>query len=367
MFTPFDQQMMSRALEIAALGRYSAPPNPAVGCVIAQGEKIVGEGWHRKAGERHAEPIALEMAGAAAKNSTAYVTLEPHSFHSRTPPCTDALIKAGVRRVVIGMIDPNPKVSGQGVEQLRAAGIEVEVGLMESAARELNRGFAKRMESGLPWCTLKVGASLDGRVALANGESRWITGPEARADVQRLRAQSSAIVTGVGTVLADDPQLTVRDAKFEMYGRVPLRVVCDSHLKTPPTARLLRESGSTLIVHTQAADRTEALKRAGTKLLRIDGDSAGRVPLQTLMRELGKLECNEILIEAGPTLSGAWLASGLLDELVVYQAPVVLGSSARPMFETPDLERLEDRWQFTLIESRAAGSDQRLTLRPQRK
>jgi diaminohydroxyphosphoribosylaminopyrimidine deaminase / 5-amino-6-(5-phosphoribosylamino)uracil reductase len=365
MYTSLDQQLMTRALELAALGRYSTPPNPAVGCVIARDEKIVGEGWHRKSGEAHAEPLALAMAGEGARGATAYVTLEPHSYHSRTPPCTTALINAGIKRCVIAMIDPNPKVAGQGVEQLRAAGVAVDLGLSGHAAQRLNRGFVHRMQRKIPWFTLKVGASLDGRVALSNGESRWITSDTARADVQRLRAEASAIVTGIGTVVADDPRLTVRDERFDLLGRQPLRVVCDPSLRTPAHARMFTAPGATLIAYsTSSTEKLVSLKRAGAMTVELQGDSQGRLDLQQLAKNLAERECNEVLIEAGPTLSGAWLASGLVDELVVYQAPSVLGSAARPMFEMSALQKLEDRLRFALVESRAVGTDLRLTFRP---
>jgi diaminohydroxyphosphoribosylaminopyrimidine deaminase/5-amino-6-(5-phosphoribosylamino)uracil reductase len=210
---------MRRAIELAWLGRYTTHPNPRVGCVIANGERVVGEGWHRKAGAAHAEPIALEQAGEAARGACAYVTLEPHSFHGKTPPCTEALIRAGIARVVCGMLDPNPKVHGEGIRQLQAAGIATEVGVLAEESRALNLGFQKRMETGLPRVIVKMGASLDGRIALANGESRWITSDAARQDVQRLRASVSAVMTGIGTVITDDPQLTVRDASIDMAGR----------------------------------------------------------------------------------------------------------------------------------------------------
>ncbi|MET0657273.1 MAG: bifunctional diaminohydroxyphosphoribosylaminopyrimidine deaminase/5-amino-6-(5-phosphoribosylamino)uracil reductase RibD, partial [Steroidobacteraceae bacterium] len=241
MFTPIDHQHMARALELAERGRYTTQPNPRVGCVIAQGERLVGEGWHRKKGEAHAEPLALAAAAEQARGATAYVTLEPHCFHSRTPPCTDALIKAGVRRVVCAMVDPHPLVAGAGIEQLRAAGVAVDVGLLEQSAIALNRGFVKRHRAGLPFVTVKLASSADGRTALANGVSHWITGPEARADVQRLRATSCAIVTGIDTVASDDPSLTVRDPTIDTLGRQPLRVVLDTSLRLSERAKLLQQ------------------------------------------------------------------------------------------------------------------------------
>jgi diaminohydroxyphosphoribosylaminopyrimidine deaminase/5-amino-6-(5-phosphoribosylamino)uracil reductase len=360
MFTPTDHRHMRRALELAALGRYTTAPNPRVGCVIARGEQVVGEGWHRKAGEPHAEPLALAAAGEQARGATAYVTLEPHCFQSRTPPCTDALIRAGVARVVCAMIDPHPRVAGKGVEQMRAAGIQVDVGLLEPAAIELNRGFVKRHTRGLPFLTAKIAASLDGRTALRNGVSQWITGPEARADVQRLRASSCAVMTGIRTVLSDDPRLTVRDSDIDTMGRQPLRVVLDSQLRTPVTAQLLQQPGRTLIVH--ARDDVPA-KFASAELWRAPL-RAGTLDLEAVLRELATRECNEVLLEAGPTLSGAALRSGLVDELVLYMAPLLLGHTAQPLAELPEFMHLSEAQRYHWVETRQLGDDLRLVLRP---
>ena len=362
MFSSFDQQMMQRALELAARGRYSNHPNPRVGCVVVQGEHVVGEGFHRKWGEPHAEPIALNAAGEAARGATAYVTLEPHSYQGRTPPCTDALIRAGVARVVCGALDPNPLVHGNGVRQLTEAGIEVESGLLEAQVRELNLGFEKRMITGMPRVIVKIGASLDGRVALANGESRWITGEEARADVQRLRAEASAVLTGIGTVLADDPQLTVRDPALDTLGRQPLRAVVDSRGRMSAKARMLSEPGDTLVF--TAAPDTAALAAAGAKVIPAPLDPLGRVDLVHVLRELGRLQCNDVLVEAGSTLAGRLTELGLVDELVVYIAPVLLGPQARPMMQLQQIERLTDRVQFRLHSHTALGGDVKLVLRP---
>lgn len=356
---------MERALELARLGLFTTQPNPRVGCVIARDDRIVGEGWHRKSGEAHAEPIALNAAGANARGATAYVTLEPHSHKSRTPPCTDALIRAGVARVVCATLDPNPSVHGQGVEQLRAAGIQVEVGLLEIEARELNAGFEKRMRTGVPRVTVKVGASLDGRTALASGESRWITGETARADVQRVRAASGAVLTGVGTVLADDPQLTVRDPAIDTLGRQPVRAVLDSQLRMSPDARMLRESGATVIF--TGADRLDDIGRfearnAKVVVVRLDED--GRVDLHEVLRELGSMQCNDVLVEAGATLAGRIVEQALADELIVYMAPSLLGSEARPMLQLPQLARLADRLQWRFHTSEKIGDDLKLVLRP---
>ncbi|MBB6091540.1 diaminohydroxyphosphoribosylaminopyrimidine deaminase/5-amino-6-(5-phosphoribosylamino)uracil reductase [Povalibacter uvarum] len=363
-FSDLDRRMMERALELAALGRYSTQPNPRVGCVVVQGDRIVGEGAHRKSGEAHAEPLALQAAGSAARDATVYVTLEPHCYHSRMPPCTDALIKAGVKRVVCASLDPNPKVHGAGMKQLQQAGVQTQTGLLEAQAHELNLGFEKRMISGLPRVIVKIAASLDGRVALANGESRWITGEAARADVQKLRAESSAVLTGIDTVIADDPQLTVRDASLETLGRQPLRVVLDSKLRMPATAKMLEEKGET-IVFTAQQTGGEAIAHHGAKLIRVSADADGRVDLDHVLRELGTLQCNDVLVEAGPTLAGRLLQSGLADELIVYIAPVLLGPDARPMAQFPRLEKLSDRLQFALHRSETVGADLKLVLRPQ--
>ena len=366
MFSPLDHRMMQRALELAALGRYTTQPNPRVGCVIAHGERVVGEGWHRKSGEAHAEALALRAAGDEARGATAYVTLEPHSHVSRTPPCTDALIRAGIRRVVCGTLDPNPKVLGNGVRQLEAAGVEVTSGLLEDAARELNAGFEKRMRVGLPRVIVKVAASIDGRVALANGASQWITGEAARADVQHLRAAASAVLTGIGTVVADDPQLTVRDPSIELLGRMPLRIVLDSRLRTPPTSRILRPPGATLIVATDDdAARRDALTQAGADVCLLPQGRAGGVDLSALLQKLGERECNDVLVEAGPILGGRFLELGLADELVVYVAPKLLGPDGKPMFGLPRLDRLDDAVQFKVQSMESIGPDVKLVVRPQ--
>ncbi len=362
-FSATDERMMRRALELAARGIYSTPPNPRVGCVIAQGEQIVGEGWHRRSGEAHAEPLALQNAGDKAKGATAYVTLEPHGYQSRRTPCTDALIQAGIKRVVSAALDPNPKVSGAGQQQLSASGIDASAGLLENEARELNAGFFKRMTQGVPWVTVKVASSLDGRVALANGESRWITSEVARQDVQRLRARSSAIVTGVNTVLADDPQLTVRSKEFDRGGREqPLRVILDSLGRTPAHAKLLREPGTTLL-YTSAGAKLAAMGDA-VEVVRIAGDGAGKVDLRAVLQDLGRRQCNEILIEAGPILSGEFLRQDLADEVIVYMAPVLLGDGAQSMLRLPALSDMKHRRQLQLIESRPIGPDVYLRLRP---
>ena len=368
MFTAFDRQTMRRALELAELGRYTNHPNPRVGCVVVQGERIVGEGFHRKWGEPHAEPQALNAAGNAARGATVYVTLEPHSYHGRTPPCTEALIKAGVRKVICGALDPNPQVHGNGVRQLEAAGIVVASGLLEDEVRALNPGFEKRMTTGLPRIVVKIAASLDGRVALANGASRWITGAAARADVQKLRAAASAVLTGVDTVLADDPRLTVRDPTLDLLGRQPLRVVLDSKLRTPANAALFAQPGETLVVTDAAlAPNAKALEAKGAAVRGVPLDARGHVDLNHVLRELGARHCNDVLIEAGPTLAGRFLELGLADELIIYLAPILLGPDARPLLRLPLIQRLDDGLHFQLHSSEQIGADLKLVLRPQRR
>jgi diaminohydroxyphosphoribosylaminopyrimidine deaminase / 5-amino-6-(5-phosphoribosylamino)uracil reductase len=366
-FSPIDHHHMRRALELAAQGRYTTHPNPRVGCVIAQGDTIVGEGWHRRAGEAHAEVLALEQAGAAARASTVYVTLEPHCFQGKTPPCTQALIRAGVSRVVCGALDPNPKVNGAGMRQLTDAGILAQSGLLADEARALNAGFEKRMLVAIPRVTVKVAASLDGRVALANGQSKWITSEAARADVQRLRAASSAVLTGIDTVLADDPLLNVRDAAIDMAGRLPLRVVLDSRLRLRPNAKMFETQGPILVAACVAnAEAAAALRRTHAEIIELPADSTQRVDLHTLLRELGRRECNEVLVEAGPILTSRFISLGLCDELIVYFAPKLLGGDAKPMLELPTLERIEDGLQFELRTSEPIGPDLKLTLTPRK-
>lgn len=365
MFTAFDERMMQRAIELAALGRHTTQPNPCVGCVITQGERIVGEGWHRKWGEPHAEVLALQAAGEAARGATVYVTLEPHSYQSRTPPCTAALIKAGVRRVVSSVLDANPKVSGDGVRQLQEAGIETQVGLLADAARELNLGFEKRMTTGRPRVIVKSAISLDGRVALANGASRWITGESSRADVQVLRSRMSAVLTGIDTVLADDPQLNVRDPAIDMLDRQPLRVVLDSNLRMPPAARMLSLPGTTLIfTGSVKVTRADELQRAGAEVVAVELDRDGRIDFNSVLQELGRRMCNDVVVEAGPTLVGRVLQLGLADEVVVYVAPMLLGPDGRAMAGLPLLSALDQAQRYTLHAVDRIGDDVRLVLRP---
>jgi len=349
---------MARALQLAQRGLLTATPNPRVGCVLVKNGKNIGEGWHVRAGEPHAEVHALRAAGAAAQGATAYVTLEPCSHHGRTPPCAEALIEAGVARVVCAMQDPNPRVAGQGFAMLRAAGIAVECGLMEAAARDLNIGFVSRMTRGLPFVRSKIAASLDGRTALANGVSQWITGAAARVDVQHWRARSCALVTGIGTVLADDPQLNVRIATE----RQPLRVVLDSALRMPPTARMLQGGRVLVCTASQDAGKRAALERQGAEVLLLP-DAAGQVDLPAVLRELARRGINEVLVEAGKTLNGALLRAGLVDELLLYLAPQLLGDAARGLADLGELTQLEQRVGLVWQEVRHVGGDMRITVR----
>jgi len=360
-WTDLDRAMMSRALALAQQGLYTTDPNPRVGCVLVREGGIVGEGWHVRAGEAHAEPAALAAAGDRARGATAYVSLEPCNHQGRTPPCTDALIAAGVARVIYALKDPNPRVSGAGEERLRKAGIEVRGGLMADASRELNCGFVKRMTTGLPWVRVKLAMSLDGRTALASGESRWITADTARKDAQRFRARSSAIVTGVGTILADDPALNVR---IPESNRQPWRVVLDSRLRTPSDSRVINREGQVLVLGTQDDARRRASLEAQSVVVGILPAEDGRPRLADVLEHLARLEMNEVWVEAGPTLAGAFVRAGLFDELIVYVAPALLGGDALPLLQLPALARLDDKIKLRFTDFRAVGDDLRLTLRP---
>jgi len=356
-----DHEYMARALRLARRGLFSTDPNPRVGCVLVRDGAVVGEGWHERAGGPHAEIRALAAAGERARGATAYVTLEPCCHHGRTPPCTDALISSGVARVVAAMQDPNPQVSGNGCRTLRAAGIEVTDGVMAAEAEQLNPGFVKRMRRGLPYVRCKLAMSLDGRTAMAGGESRWITGEQARADVQRLRARASAILTGIDTVLADDPSLNVRLADGS---RQPLRVILDSRLRLPATARTLGLPGATLVLTgTDDAGRKQALLRDDVSVVVLPLLD-GRLDLHAVLRLLGELGMNEVHVEAGATLNGALLAAGLVDELVLYVAPHLMGDGARGLFHLPGLDRMERRTALRIADIRAVGADWRITAYP---
>lgn len=358
MYSADDHRYMAQALRLAELGLNSTSPNPRVGCVLVREGQVVGEGWHERAGLPHAEVHALNQAGAAARGATAYVTLEPCSHHGRTPPCAEALMTAGVARVVAAMRDPNPQVAGRGLMQMEAAGISVDCGLLEEAARELNIGFVSRMTRGRPWVRSKAAASLDGKTALANGVSQWITGPAARQDVQAWRARACAILTGVGTVLADDPQLNVRDIDTP---RQPLRVVLDSQLRTPPDAKILR-GGALIVSAVEDMAKIQALLDAGADVLALPS-ATGRVDLELLLQLLAERGVNELMVEAGATLNGALLAAGLVDELVLYLAPMLLGESARGLFALPALEKMDQRTNLVLRDVRQVGNDMRVIAR----
>ncbi len=361
---------MARALELARRGRFTTTPNPNVGCVIVRDGEIVGEGYHQKAGEPHAEVHALRQAGERARGATAYVTLEPCSHHGRTPPCADALIAAGVARVVAAMQDPNPQVAGRGLHRLQQAGIAGQHSVLMAQAEQINRGFLKRMRTGFPYVQLKLGASLDGRTAMASGESQWITSPQSRQDVQRFRAQSSAILTSSATVLADDPSLTVRWAELdeqtrqtypESALRQPVRVVVDSQSRVTPQHRLVSLPGETWLARPV---RDAQSWPDGVEQLTIPLHGGG-VDLVALMMVLGQRQINSVWVEAGPRLAGALLQAGVVDELIVYLAPTLLGDAARPLCVLPGLEHLAQAPSFRIADVRQIGPDVRLTLTPQ--
>jgi len=357
-FGPQDHLHMAHAVRLAERGLFTTQPNPRVGCVIVQGGAVVGEGWHEAAGGPHAEINALRQAGERARGATAYVTLEPCAHHGRTPPCAEALVTAGVGRVVAAMSDPNPRVAGQGLARLAQAGIEVACGVLEAEAAMLNPGFVLRMAEGRPFVRCKLASSLDGRTAMASGESRWITGEHARADVQRLRARSSAILTGAGTVLADNPSLTVRQ---EHVTRQPLRVVLDPRLSTPADARMLSLPGETLIVTASDDDAARsALETVGAEVVQLPA-GPDAVDLPGLMLLLAERECNEVLLESGATLSGALLRAGLIDELIIYMAPRLMGDGARGLFHLPGLETMAQSIELEITDLRVVGRDWRIT------
>lgn len=366
-----DYEHMAHALRLAANGLYDTAPNPAVGCVLVNDGRVVGTGWTAPAGGPHAEIVALQAAGAAARGATAYVTLEPCCHTGRTGPCAPVLVEAGVARVVFAGHDPNPLVDGGGAAALEAAGIAVEGGVMESAAELLNRGFFTRMRTGLPYVRSKLAVSLDGRTALENGKSQWITSAAARSDVHRWRARSSAVLTGSGTIVDDDPSL---DARREEAGidaalgiKQPLRVVADARLKTPPGAKTLSRPGEVLVLTTRALDdkQAEALRAAGARVERVAGN-AEHCDLRAVVAHLGSLEINDVWVEAGAGLNGALLREGLIDELIIYMAPKLLGASARGMFEIPALESLADGYGLRFDDVRRFGGDLRITARVSR-
>ncbi len=374
----FERFAMQRALELAALGATTTQPNPRVGCVIARDDTILGEGWHQRSGEPHAEVFALRAAGEATRGATVFVTLEPCNHQGRTPPCTEALIAAGISKVIFACGDPNPRVDGSGASRLRAAGIEVEVGLLSDQGEELNLGFFKRMRTGRPWMRLKLAASLDGRTALANGESRWITSQEAREDVHRFRAESAAILSTSATVIADDPELTARlaiAANDDSKIRHPLRVILDRHLRIPDAARVFATQGE--IVRLTAASALSSAAAAASMCTRADANESrriemiastpdGRLSLEAALAWMGGAGLNEVWTEAGPTLAGGLMASHLVDEMVLYLAPRLLGPDARPLAHLTGPLRLADSPEWRIHDLRQIGPDIRIMLRPNR-
>jgi diaminohydroxyphosphoribosylaminopyrimidine deaminase/5-amino-6-(5-phosphoribosylamino)uracil reductase len=366
-----DVTFMARAIQLAKKGQYTTHPNPRVGCVIVKDGKIIGEGYHQKAGQPHAEINALrDVDNGDTKDATAYVTLEPCSHTGKTPPCANALIEAQISRVVIAMQDPNPQVAGQGIQRLRDAGITVEVGVLEDQARALNSGFIKRMGQGLPWVRIKLAMSLDGRTAMASGESQWITGSDARQDVQRLRAKADAILTGIGTVLEDDPSLNVRITSEELAldsgieYQQPLRVVLDSTLRISAQAKMLKLDGD-IRIYTCVDDETKikALEESGAKITTLNSKD-NKLPIKAVLQDLAKQQINEIHVEAGATLCGALLQEKLVDEIIIYMAPTIMGSDARGLFNLPELEQMKDKIDLKIQDIRAVGDDWRITITP---
>lgn len=367
MITLQDQQYMTRAIQLARNGLYSTDPNPRVGCVLVKHDQIIGEGCHIRAGEGHAEVNALadvQEQGNDPQGATAYVTLEPCSHYGRTPPCSEALVKAGVSRVVCAMEDPNPQVAGKGFDILRSAGIEVECGIQENEAWALNPGFFKRMQTGLPLVRIKLAMSVDGRTAMASGESQWITGPAARSDVQKLRARSSVVVTGIESILKDDSSLTVRESELGLeesaaklaLEKQPIRVVLDSRGRIPSTAKILSQPGQTLI----ATGMDTPVDQAETDILRLQQNANGKLDLTELLKALAEKQCNEVLVETGATLAGEFVQQDLADELVVYMAPCLMGSDARPLLSMP-FTAMAQKKELLLKDVRQIGDDIRLT------
>ena len=375
-FSQHDTEAMAKAVQLAQRGLCTTSPNPRVGCVLSKNGQVIADGWHQQAGDKHAEIEALTQAGEYAQGATAYVTLEPCSHHGKTPPCADALIEAGVTRVVAAMVDPNPKVAGSGLKKLHDAGIDVAWGLLEEESKALNLGFIKRMLNQQPLVRLKMASSLDGRTAMASGESKWITGPAARADVQRWRAQSCAIIMGVDSVLKDDPSMTVRQADWlgeqpELWKtqaiRQPLRVVLDSQLRIPLQAKLLQQPGSTLIATTQHGIDTQAgklkqLKKQGHEII-ISPDTQ-HIHLPDLLHKLADRDINEALVETGPTLAGAFIQANLVDEMIFYIAPKLMGHAAKPLLQLPGLDHMSDCLQFKFKDIRQVGEDLRIIASP---
>jgi len=353
-------EYMARALQLARQGHTETTPNPSVGCILVKGHRLIGEGYTQPGGVPHAEVQAIASATESVSGATAYVTLEPCCYQGKSPACSQALIEAGISRVVIAMADPNPLVSGEGIRQLEAAGVQVESGILQEEAAALNPGFNKRMTSGLPRVTAKLAMSMDGRTAMASGDSQWITGHDARSDVQRLRSASCAIVSGVDSVIKDNSALTVR----EFGVRQPLRVVLDSNLRLPATASILQQPGQTCVVFVNnSASRAEMLERAGAELVPLAADNQGKVDLMACMNWLARRQCNEVLLECGARLAGEMLREQLIDEIVIYMAPVLMGSGARPLFDLP-LELMSEKIGLNITDLRAVGKDWRITAVP---
>ncbi len=380
-----DEYYMAQAISLAKKGWYSTQPNPRVGCVLVRGEKIIAQGWHQYAGQGHAEVNALAQLEASqeqsAQGATAYVTLEPCSHFGQTPPCSNALIEAGVIRVVIAMVDPNPLVSGKGVKRLQDNGVEVKTGVLEAEAKALNPGFIQRMVHKRPRVRCKMAMSLDGRTAMASGESKWITSVDAREDVQRLRAESSAVLTGIGTVLADDPSMNIRIESYDLEGnaqdvdllRQPDRFILDTQLRTPVDAKMLTLPGKTIIATARARqslmqDKLQALESNGAEIhfLAIQKRQAcSSLSLQSMMSLMAQLQYNDVLLEAGATLTGTMLQAGFVDELILYMAPHLMGSEARGLFNLPGLNTMDQRIDLKIQDIRAVGCDYRITAKPE--
>lgn len=369
MWSASDFQHMSRAIQLARRGLYSTDPNPRVGCVIVKDDVVLSEGWHQKAGQGHAEIEALNNAKQNnttdnVSGATCYITLEPCAHQGRTPPCTESLIEAGIKKVIAASIDPNPRVAGKGLQQLKEAGIESVSGLMEAQAVELNPGFEMRMKQGRPFVRCKLAMSLDGKTALHNGESKWISSPESRMDVQKLRARSSAIMTGIGTVIADDPSMNVRlseSSEWARHGRQPLRVILDSDLEISSEAKILNISGDVIIFHqSDNKDRVEKLENKGAELVTVE-EARGSAFLKQVLNYLAtEKEINEILLETGSTLAGEMLQAGFIDELIIYIAPALLGQDAKSLFQLPMVEDMTDRISLDISDVRSIGKDIRI-------
>jgi diaminohydroxyphosphoribosylaminopyrimidine deaminase/5-amino-6-(5-phosphoribosylamino)uracil reductase len=361
-FSPEDHRHMGEALRLAEMGLYTTDPNPRVGAVVVKDGKVIGRGFHKRAGEAHAEVLALQEAGAAAKGATLYVTLEPCSHQGKTPPCADAVVASGVGKVVAAMTDPNPLVSGKGFEKLKAAGIGVVQGLMEPQAKALNPGFISRMTRGRPWVRSKLAASIDGRTALNNGESKWISCDASREDVHRWRARSSAVLTGIGTLLADDPTFTVR---LPGEWRQPKKIIVDTNLSTPVDAKVFQQNPDLVFIATGVEDpeEHEALNAIGASI-QVFPERRGFMDLKAILETLAELECNEVLMEAGAGMNGALLEAGMVDELILYMCPSLLGDKARGMFSLAGISSMQARRELEIVDARMFDKDLRLILRP---